>query len=104
MYLGEIVEIGPRAAIIENSQHPYTKRLISASAGAGSGSPQAPARTFDDRDSEPGTSSELRTAAASLSRGRSGTLCPGVRRVTPEQAKFARARNAPALEHRAYFG
>jgi peptide/nickel transport system ATP-binding protein len=30
MYLGEIVEIGPRAAIIENPHHPYTKRLIAA--------------------------------------------------------------------------
>ncbi len=30
MYLGEIVEIGPRAAIFENPQHPYTKKLISA--------------------------------------------------------------------------
>ncbi len=30
MYLGEIVEIGPRAAIIESPQHPYTKRLIAA--------------------------------------------------------------------------
>ena len=30
MYLGEIVEIGPRAAIMENPQHPYTKRLIAA--------------------------------------------------------------------------
>ena len=54
MYLGEIVEIGPRAAIMENPQHPYTKRLMAAVPGAGSGSPQAPARTFDDRDSQPG--------------------------------------------------
>lgn len=30
MYLGEIVEIGPRSAIFENPQHPYTKRLIAA--------------------------------------------------------------------------
>ena len=30
MYLGEIVEIGPRRAIFENPQHPYTKRLLAA--------------------------------------------------------------------------
>jgi peptide/nickel transport system ATP-binding protein len=30
MFLGEIVEIGPRAAIIENPRHPYTKKLIAA--------------------------------------------------------------------------
>ncbi|SFU21172.1 ABC transporter ATP-binding protein [Mesorhizobium sp. YR577] len=30
MYLGEIVEIGPREAVFGNPQHPYTKRLLSA--------------------------------------------------------------------------
>jgi peptide/nickel transport system ATP-binding protein len=30
MYLGEIVEIGPRSAIFEDPQHPYTRKLLAA--------------------------------------------------------------------------
>lgn len=30
MYLGQVVELGPRSAIFENPQHSYTKRLLSA--------------------------------------------------------------------------
>ena len=30
MYLGEIVEIGPRAAVFEDPQHAYTKKLMAA--------------------------------------------------------------------------
>jgi peptide/nickel transport system ATP-binding protein len=30
MYLGEIVETGPRAALFGNPQHPYTKKLMAA--------------------------------------------------------------------------
>ena len=91
MYLGEIVEIGPRAAIIENPQHPYTKRLHGGGAGPGSGPSQAAARAFDDRDSEPGARARLRAPAAPLSRGRPGTRRAGVRRVMPEDK-----RNSPA--------
>src|SRR5690606_31903001 len=30
MYMGEIVEIGPRQAVFENPQHDYTRKLMSA--------------------------------------------------------------------------
>jgi glutathione transport system ATP-binding protein len=30
MYLGQIVEIGPRQAVIDHPQHEYTRRLLAA--------------------------------------------------------------------------
>ncbi|HEX2526734.1 MAG TPA: ABC transporter ATP-binding protein [Geminicoccus sp.] len=44
MYLGEIVEIGPRSAVFGNPQHPYTKKLLSAVPVAD------PARRHERRD------------------------------------------------------
>jgi len=52
MYLGEIVEIGPRAAVLENPRHTYTKRLI------GAVTVPDPTRRHLRRDLKP---SELRT-------------------------------------------
>jgi peptide/nickel transport system ATP-binding protein len=76
MYLGEIVEIGPRAAIMENPQHPYTKRLMAAVPVPEAGRRRLAARTFDDRDSEPGASSELRAHASGfIARSVRDTLC-----------------------------
>ncbi|MGY9047728.1 MAG: ABC transporter ATP-binding protein [Rhodobacterales bacterium] len=52
MYLGEIVEIGPRSAIMERPAHPYTRRLIEAVAVPD------PSRRHSRRSQEP---QELKT-------------------------------------------
>ena len=52
MYLGQIVEIGPRSAIFENPQHSYTQRLLDAVPIADPRSPR-PAAPYR-RDPEPG--------------------------------------------------
>jgi peptide/nickel transport system ATP-binding protein len=60
MLSGEIVEIGPRAAIIENPQHPYTRKLIAAAPtadparrsfrlGVSNQEPPSPIRAIDYR-------------------------------------------------------
>jgi peptide/nickel transport system ATP-binding protein len=60
MFMGEIVEIGPRAAIIENPQHAYTRKLIAAAptadparrafrGGVSNEEPPSPIRAVDYR-------------------------------------------------------
>ena len=49
MYLGRIVEIGPRAAVFEDPRHPYTKSLLAAVPVAD----PAQRRTVDDRAYRP---------------------------------------------------
>ncbi|MEG3135852.1 ABC transporter ATP-binding protein [Rouxiella sp. T17] len=48
MYLGQIVEIGPRDAIFSNPQHPYTQRLLKSVPVADP--TQRAARSFDDTE------------------------------------------------------
>jgi glutathione transport system ATP-binding protein len=48
MYLGQIVEIGPRDAIFSNPQHPYTQRLLKSVPIADP--TQRAARSFDDTE------------------------------------------------------
>ena len=94
MYLGEIVEIGPRAAIIENPQHPYTKRLMAAVPVPDARAPEAAARIVDDRDPEPRARGGLRSTAATLSRGGARACRAGVRLAGCQQGvqSFARKR------------
>lgn len=52
MYLGQIVEIGPRRAVFENPQHPYTRKLLSAVPVVGPDSSRHnPVLVSDDRQS-----------------------------------------------------
>ena len=43
MYLGQIVEIGPRQTVMGNPQHAYTRRLLARGAGGGSSAAMASA-------------------------------------------------------------
>jgi glutathione transport system ATP-binding protein len=48
MYLGQIVELGPRQAVFENPQHSYTRKLLSAVPVADPGRERARTRIDGD--------------------------------------------------------
>ncbi len=92
MYLGEIVEIGPRAAIMENPQHPYTKRLLAAVPVPEAGRRAPAARTVDDRSAEPRARSRITSRRrASIARSARVMSC---RRSTPRFLVRARTMTA----------
>ena len=80
MYLGEIVEIGPRAAIFGNPQHPYTRRLMAAVPVARSRAPRHEARVARTTRSRARCAPRLRPAGAPVSRGLAGPRRPDLGR------------------------
>ena len=73
MYLGEIVEIGPRAAVFEQSAASLYQEADGGRAGARSVAPRHQARPVDGRAQEPDPPAGLRRAEAQLSRSRGGS-------------------------------
>ena len=62
MYLGEIVEIGPRQAVFGDPRHPYTKRLRAGRAGGRPRQARREAPGGPGRDQEPGAAGRLPAA------------------------------------------
>ena len=69
MYLGEIVEKGPRSAIFENPQHPYTQRLLAAVPVPDPARRGARHALADDDIKSPIRGARFRAAGASLPGG-----------------------------------
>lgn len=78
MYLGEIVEIGPRAAVLKNPQHPYTRKLMSAVPQPDPARRRARQKLLSDEVPSPVRPAQLYPAGAPLPRSLARSRGAGV--------------------------
>lgn len=83
MYLGEIVETGPRAALFGNPQHPYTKKLM------------GPCRCPIQRAAAPGARPRMTRSEARCARPITSRPCVNIVRCRRAMSSSSGARNGP---------